>query len=153
MYVCIYLAMLSLRCCSGFLYLWSAGATLGCGAWASHCDGLSCHWAQARGAWVSVAAACRLVAAAQGPTCSAAHGILLDQGLNPHPPALAGRLPSTALPGKSHIPSFKHLLHYYLEKRNRLNYCFFLYLPNEISEIIRYILSRNNCGFSFARRL
>ena len=37
-------------------------------------------------------------------------------GIEPASSALAGKLPSTALPGKSHIPSFKHLLHSYLEK-------------------------------------
>ena len=49
---------------AGFLYLWRAGATLccgarasHCGAWASHCCGFSCCRAQALGARTSVVAA------------------------------------------------------------------------------------------------
>ena len=37
----------SLLLCAGFLWLWRAGATLGCGAWASHFGGFSCYGAQA----------------------------------------------------------------------------------------------------------
>ena len=36
---------------AGFLQLWRAGATLHCGAWASHCGGFSCCRARALGAW------------------------------------------------------------------------------------------------------
>ena len=39
----------------GFLQLQQVGATLHCGAWASHCGGFSCHGAQA-----SAVAACGL---------------------------------------------------------------------------------------------
>ena len=42
--------------CEGFLQLWRAGATPGCGAQASHCGGFSCE-AWALGAQASVAAA------------------------------------------------------------------------------------------------
>ena len=42
---------------AGFLYLWRAGATLRCGAWASHCDGFSWCGAQALGMRASVVAA------------------------------------------------------------------------------------------------
>ena len=45
---------------AGFLYLQRAGATLCCGAWASHCSGFSCCRAQALGAQASVVAAHRL---------------------------------------------------------------------------------------------
>ena len=38
--------------CSGFLWLRWVGATLHCGAWASHCNGCSYFGAQAPGAWV-----------------------------------------------------------------------------------------------------
>ena len=40
------------------------------------------------------------VVVAHGPSCSAACGILPDQGSNPCPPALAGRFSTTAPPGK-----------------------------------------------------
>ena len=42
---------------AGFLLLWRAGATLRCGAQASHCGGLSCCGAQALGARASVVVA------------------------------------------------------------------------------------------------
>ena len=39
----LFLAALGLRCCTrAFLWLRQAGATLCCGAWASHCGGFSC---------------------------------------------------------------------------------------------------------------
>ena len=41
----------------GFLYLRRAGATLRCGAWASHCGGFSCCGARALGARASVVVA------------------------------------------------------------------------------------------------
>ena len=45
---------------AGFLYLWRAGATLHCGARASHCGGFSCCGARALGLWASVVGARRL---------------------------------------------------------------------------------------------
>ena len=45
--------------CVGFLQLPRAGATLPCGARASHCGGFSCG-AQALGTWASVDVACGL---------------------------------------------------------------------------------------------
>ena len=39
---------------AGFLWLWRAGATLRCAAWASHCGGFSCCRAQVLGARASV---------------------------------------------------------------------------------------------------
>ena len=44
---------------TGFLYLQRAGATLCCGARASHCGGFSCCGAWALGMRASVVAACR----------------------------------------------------------------------------------------------
>jgi len=41
--------MLGLLLCAGFLQLHEVGATLPCGAWASHCSGFSCCGAQALG--------------------------------------------------------------------------------------------------------
>ena len=44
----LFLAALGLRCCvQAFLWLRRAGATLRCGARASHCGGFSCCGAQA----------------------------------------------------------------------------------------------------------
>ena len=60
-FIILFLAALGLRCCmQAFLWLWRAGATLHCGAWASHCGGLSCHGAQALGVQASVVVAHRL---------------------------------------------------------------------------------------------
>ena len=50
----------SLLLCAGFLKLSRVGATLRCGAWASHCGGFSCCRAGALGAWASVVVACGL---------------------------------------------------------------------------------------------
>ena len=44
----------------GFLYLRRAGATLGCGAQASHCSGFCCCGARALDARASVVAVCGL---------------------------------------------------------------------------------------------
>ena len=54
----LFLAALCLHCCAHGLSLVAAsGATLRCGARASHCSGFSCYGAQAPGAWASVVAA------------------------------------------------------------------------------------------------
>ena len=45
---------------AGFLQLQRVGATLPCGAWASHCGGFSCCRARALGTQASVVAACGL---------------------------------------------------------------------------------------------
>ena len=63
---------------AGFLLLQRAGATLRCGAWASHCGGFSCCGALALGAQASVVVA-------HGLSCSVACGIFPDQGSNPCP--------------------------------------------------------------------
>ena len=82
---------------AGFLQLWQGGATLRCGAQASHCGSSSCcgTWAQARGLQQlqfagSVVVAHGLqstgsVVVAYGLSCSAACGIFPDQGSNPCP--------------------------------------------------------------------
>ena len=60
-YLFIFGCVGSLLLCVGFLQLWQVGATLCCGAWASHCGGFSCCGAQALGtARASVVVACRL---------------------------------------------------------------------------------------------
>ena len=83
---------------AGPLQLQRAGATPRRGAQASRCGGFSCCRARALGARASAAVALWLAGsvvvtrglqstgsaiAAHGPSCSAAHGILLDQGSNP----------------------------------------------------------------------
>ena len=73
--------------CAGFLQLWRAGATLRCGAWASHCGGFSCCGARALGTRASVVVARGLqstgsVVVVHGLSCSAACGIFPDQGSN-----------------------------------------------------------------------
>ena len=76
---------------AGLLQLWRAGATLCCGARASHCGGFSCCRAWTLGAQASVVAAHGLqqlwhvgsVVVAHGLSCSMACGIFLDQGSNP----------------------------------------------------------------------
>ena len=65
----------SLLLCAGFLQLRRAGATLPCGAQASHCGGFSCCGAWALGMRASVVVAHRL-------SCSLACEIFPDQGLN-----------------------------------------------------------------------
>ena len=109
----------------GFLQLQQVGATLPCGAPASHCGSFSCCRAWALGVWASGVAACRpqsmpaSVVVARGLSsvahglqsagsvivehrlsCSTACGIFPDQGWNPWQ---AGRFLTTAPPGKSLI--------------------------------------------------
>ena len=74
----------------GFLQLRRAGATLRCGARASHCGGFSRCEAWALGMWASVVVSRRLqsagsVVVVHGLSCSVACGILPDQGSNPRP--------------------------------------------------------------------
>ena len=63
---------------AGFLQLRWAGATLWCGAQASHCSGFSCCRARALGMRASVIVA-------HGLNCYKACGIFPDQGSNPCP--------------------------------------------------------------------
>ena len=53
----LFLAALGLRCCVRAFSLQQVGATLRCGAWASHCGGFSCCGAWALGAQASVVVA------------------------------------------------------------------------------------------------
>ena len=94
LFIC-FLAVLGLRCCT-----WAfsrAGATLPCGAQASHCCGFSCHGAQALGSQASVVVArglsscgsraleCRLSSCGARTQLLRTCGIFLDQGSNPCP--------------------------------------------------------------------
>ena len=95
-----------------------AGATLRCGAWASHCRGLSCCGAWAPGVWASVVAARGLSSCGSqalkgrlsscGTRAQPLCGMwdLPGPGLEPMSPALAGRFLTTAPPGKPAILVF-----------------------------------------------
>ena len=48
-FIYLFMAVLGLRCCSGFSLDAGEGAILHCGVWASHCGGFSCCRAQALG--------------------------------------------------------------------------------------------------------
>ena len=98
---------------AGFLQLRRVGATLRCGAQASHCGGLSCCRAQALGARASVVVTCRLSSCGSqalehrlsscGARAQSLRGMWDLPGPGPEPvsPALAGGLLTTAPPGKS----------------------------------------------------
>ena len=102
---------------AGFLQLRRAGATLCCGARASHCSGFSCG-AQALGTRASVVVARGLSSCGSralerrlsscGTQASLLHGIcdLPGPGLEPVSPALAGGFLTTVPPGKSLVYSF-----------------------------------------------
>ena len=71
--------MLGLHCCVwAFSSCGERGATLHCGARASHCGGFSCCGAQALGARAPVVVV-------HGLSCPAACGNFPDQGSNPCP--------------------------------------------------------------------
>ena len=58
LFIYLFLAALGLCCCArAFSSFGEWGATLRCGAWASHCGGFSCCGAWAVGTWASVVVA------------------------------------------------------------------------------------------------
>ena len=77
------------------------GATLRCGAWASHCGGFSCCGARALGVRASVVVACGLSSC--GTQAQFLRGMwdLPGPGLEPMSPVLAGEFLTTMPPGKS----------------------------------------------------
>ena len=87
------------------------GATLRCGARASHCGGFSCCGARALGAWASVVVARGFNSC--GSRASLLRGMwdLPRPGLEPVSPALAGGFLTTAPPGKSQVLIFLKNLH------------------------------------------
>ena len=120
---------------AGFLWLRRAGATLRCGARASHCGGFSCCGARALGTWASVVTALRLSSCGmRAPECASfsscgswalehrlsscsARAELLrgmwdppGPGIKPVSPALAGGLLTTAPPGKPSTTVLKMLI-------------------------------------------
>ena len=122
MYVCMYLFIFghigSLLLRVGFLQLRRAGATLCCGAWASHHGGFSCCGAQALGVRASVVvvgrlSSCGLRALEHRLSSCGVHAQLLrgmwdlpGSGLETMSPALADGFPTTAPPGKSRYLTF-----------------------------------------------
>ena len=86
----LFLAVLGLRCCSGFFSLVGASAGLlsSCRAGSSHCHGFSCSRAWAPGSRVSMVVALRLssigsIVLVHRPSCSETCGIFPNQGMNP----------------------------------------------------------------------
>ena len=112
-YLFIFGCVGSLLLRTGFLQLRRAGATLCCGARASHCNGFSCCGAWALGAQASVVVAhslssCSLRAlehrlSSWGARAQLLHGMwdLPGPGTEPASPALSGGFLTTAPPGKS----------------------------------------------------
>ena len=102
----------------GFPQLRQAGATLRSSARASHCGGLSCCGVRAPGTRASAAVACGLSSRGSRAverrlnTCGTRAQLIRGMwdppgpGLEPTSPALAGRLPATAPPGKSQLSPF-----------------------------------------------
>ena len=113
MYLFIFGCVGSSWLCAGFLQLQRAGATLYCGARASHCGGFFCCGARALGAQASIVAACRLSSCGSlalerrlsscDTRAQLLHGMweLPRPGIKPLSPALAGEFLTTAPPGKS----------------------------------------------------
>ena len=90
---------------AGFLQLWRAGATLGCGAQASHCSGFSLRNTGSRrmgfSSCGSRALEHRLSSCGARAQLLCGMWYLPEPGLEPVSPALAGRFLTTAPPGKS----------------------------------------------------
>ena len=76
---------------AGFLQLWRAGATVRCGAWASHCGGFTCCRARAVGVQASVVAARGLSSCGARAQLFCGMWDLPGPGLEPMSPAFAGR--------------------------------------------------------------
>ena len=100
---------------AGFLQLRRVGATLHCGARASHCGGFSCCGARALGARASVVMARGLSSCGTRAKLLCGMWDLPGQGMKPVSPALAGGFLTTAPPGKSPVLYFyAHFLSQYL---------------------------------------
>ena len=134
-YIFIYGCVGSSLLCMGFLQLRQGGATLSCGAQASHCGGFSCCRAQALGTWASVVVACRLSSCGlralecRLSSCGARAELLHGRWDLPRPgikavsPALAGRFSTTVPPGK--LPQVIHFCENI--KSHNFNTCSLLY--------------------------
>ena len=109
---CFWLLWVFVAAC-GLSLVAASGATLPCGAWASHCGGFSCCKAWALGVWASVVVARGLSRCGSwalehwlsscGAQASLLRGMwdLPGPGLEPMSPALAGGFLTAAPPGKS----------------------------------------------------
>ena len=122
-----------LHCCvRAFLQLRREGATLRCGARASHCSGFSCYRARTLDARASVVVVCGLSSRGSraperrlsscGSRAQLLHGMwdLPGSGLKPVSPALAGGFSTTVPPGKL----WKYILigkNYFDPRTNRLD--------------------------------
>ena len=107
------------------------GATLHCGARASHCGGFSCCGARALGARASVVMARGLSSCGTRAKLLCGMWDLPGQGMKPVSPALAGGFLTTAPPGKSPVLYFyAHflLLKTYMFRKKIPRY--FLLFPN-----------------------
>ena len=109
----LFLAALGLCCCTRAFLQWRAGATLHCGAQASHCGGFSCCGAWSLGARASVVvvhglSSCgsralerRLSSCGTRDQLPRSIQDLPRPGIKPVSPALAGGFLTTVPPGKS----------------------------------------------------
>ena len=127
-YKFIYLFIFILGCVgslllrAGFLQLQRAGATLRCGAWASHCGGFSCCGTPALGSWASVVLARGLSSCGSqalerrlsscGSRAQLLRGMwdLPRPGLKPLSPGLASGFLTTVPSGKSQVFYFKTVI-------------------------------------------
>ena len=141
-FVCLFVlaAFGSLLLRVGFLQLRQTGATLRCGARASHCGGFSCCGAQALGARASVVVAHGLSSCGSralerrlsscGARAQLLRGLwdLPGPGLEPVSPALAGGFLTTAPPGKSSCTVLENIYWHSLFGKQVGNICprFFL---------------------------
>ena len=87
-FIYLFLAVLSLHCCTGFSLAAVSRVTLHCGTWASHCGGFSYCRALALGcvgfsSCSSWGLERRLSSCGHGLGCPKACGLFLDQGLDP----------------------------------------------------------------------
>ena len=108
------------------------GATLCCGAQASHCGGFSCCRAGALSAWASVVVAHGLSSCGLGAlehrlsSCGTQASLLRGMwdlprpGLEPVSPALAGKFLTTVPPGKPPSPFFKKNIYLFIWLRQVL---------------------------------
>ena len=100
-YLFIFGCVGSLLLRTGFLQLWRVGATLCCGARASHCSGFSCCGVWALGMLASVVVARGLSSCGTQAQLLCGMWDLPGPGIEPVSLALAGRFLTTAPPGKS----------------------------------------------------
>ena len=105
LFICLFLALLSLCCCSGFsLVVMGNTLQLQCAAFSLQCLLLlQCMGSRPVGFSSAVHGLQTSVAVAFGLCCSTVCGIFPDQGSNPVSPALAGGFFTTEPPGKPPI--------------------------------------------------